>query len=241
LAAADGVVLSLENVNVFYGAIHALRDVSINVRAGEVVTLLGANGAGKSTTLRAITGLLAPASGRIVFDGTDTTGCPPHRLVARGISMSPEGRGVFANLTVLENLEMGAYLTKDKATVKRDLERGFTLFPRLKERVKQRAGTLSGGEQQMLAMARALMSHPKLLLLDEPSLGLAPLVCHTIFNTIDEIKAEGTTVLLVEQNANAALKHSDRGYVLETGSVILEGTAAEIANNPRVREAYLGE
>ena len=166
---------------------------------------------------------------------------PAHKLVARGISMSPEGRGVFANLTVLENLEMGAYLTKDKAAIKRDLERGFTLFPRLKERVKQRAGTLSGGEQQMLAMARALMSHPKLLLLDEPSLGLAPIVCQTIFSTIDEIKAEGTTVLLVEQNANAALKHSDRGYVLETGAVIFEGTAAEIANNPRVREAYLGE
>ncbi len=241
MAAADGQMLSLEKVNVFYGAIHALRDVSLTVRAGEVVTLLGANGAGKSTTLRAITGLLAPESGRIVFDGTDITGSAAHRLVARGMSMSPEGRGVFANLTVLENLEMGAYLTKDKAVVKRNLERGFTLFPRLKERVKQRAGTLSGGEQQMLAMARALMSQPKLLLLDEPSLGLAPLVCHTIFSTIDEIKAEGTTVLLVEQNASAALKHSDRGYVLETGAVIFEGSATEIANNPRVREAYLGE
>jgi len=234
-------MLSLEKVNVFYGAIHALRDVSLTVRAGEVVTLLGANGAGKSTTLRAITGLLAPQSGRIVFDGVDVTGRAPHTLVARGMSMSPEGRGVFANLTVLENLEMGAYLTKDKAVVHRDLERGFMLFPRLKERVKQRAGTLSGGEQQMLAIARALMSHPKLLLLDEPSLGLAPIVCQTIFSTIDEIKAEGTTVLLVEQNANAALKHSDRGYVLETGSVIFEGSAAEIAGDPRVREAYLGE
>jgi len=241
LAAADGQMLSLEKVNVFYGAIHALRDVSLTVRAGEVVTLLGANGAGKSTTLRAITGLLAPQSGRIVFDGVDVTGRAPHTLVARGMSMSPEGRGVFANLTVLENLEMGAYLTKDKAVVHRDLERGFMLFPRLKERVKQRAGTLSGGEQQMLAIARALMSHPKLLLLDEPSLGLAPIVCQTIFSTIDEIKAEGTTVLLVEQNANAALKHSDRGYVLETGSVIFEGSAAEIAGDPRVREAYLGE
>lgn len=241
MAAADGQMLSLEKVNVFYGAIHALRDVSLTVRAGEVVTLLGANGAGKSTTLRAITGLLAPQSGRIVFDGVDVTGRAPHTLVARGMSMSPEGRGVFANLTVLENLEMGAYLTKDKAVVHRDLERGFMLFPRLKERVKQRAGTLSGGEQQMLAIARALMSHPKLLLLDEPSLGLAPIVCQTIFSTIDEIKAEGTTVLLVEQNANAALKHSDRGYVLETGSVIFEGSAAEIAGDPRVREAYLGE
>jgi branched-chain amino acid transport system ATP-binding protein len=241
LAADNGLLLSLEKVNVFYGAIHALRDVSLTVRTGEVVTLLGANGAGKSTTLRAITGLLAPESGRIMFDGSDITGVPAHKLVARGMSMSPEGRGVFANLTVLENLEMGAYLTTDKAAVKRDLERGFTLFPRLEERIRQRAGTLSGGEQQMLAMARALMSRPKLLLLDEPSLGLAPIVCQTIFSTIDEIKSKGTTVLLVEQNANAALKHSDRGYVLETGAVILEGTAAEIASNPRVREAYLGE
>ena len=241
MAAAEDVLLSLEDVNVFYGAIHALRNVSLTVRTGEVVTLLGANGAGKSTTLRAITGLLEPRSGRISFDGEDITGSAAHKLVARGISMSPEGRGVFANLTVLENLEMGAYLTKDRAVIKRDLERGFALFPRLKERAKQRAGTLSGGEQQMLAMARALMSHPKLLLLDEPSLGLAPIVCQTIFNTIGEIKAEGTTVLLVEQNANAALKHSDRGYVLETGSVVFEGTAADIANNPRVREAYLGE
>ena len=234
-------MLTLEDVNVYYGGIHALRDVSLRVQAGEVVTLIGANGAGKSTTLRAITGLLTPRSGRIRFEGADITGLPAHQLVARGISMAPEGRGIFANLTVLENLEMGAYLTKDKAVIRRDLERGFTLFPRLKERVKQRAGTLSGGEQQMLAMARALMSHPKLLLLDEPSLGLAPIVCQTIFSTIDGIKAEGTTVLLVEQNANAALKHSDRGYVLETGAVVFEGTAAEIANNPRVREAYLGE
>ena len=241
MAAADSPMLALENVNVFYGAIHALRNVSLTVNAGEVVTLIGANGAGKSTTLRAITGLLAPKSGRVTFEGQDIAGVAPHKLVARGISMSPEGRGVFANLTVLENLEMGAYLTKDNARIRRDLERGFTLFPRLKERVKQVAGTLSGGEQQMLAMARALMSHPKLLLLDEPSLGLAPIVCQTIFATIDEIKAAGTTVLLVEQNANAALKHADRGYVMETGEVILEGGAAELAGNPRVREAYLGE
>ena len=234
-------MLSLENVNVFYGAIHALRNVSLSVERGEVVTLIGANGAGKSTTLRAITGLLKPRSGRVVFEGQDVAGMAPHVLVARGISMSPEGRGVFANLTVLENLEMGAYLTRSKARLQQDLERAFTLFPRLRERMKQRAGTLSGGEQQMLAMARALMSRPKLLLLDEPSLGLAPIVCHTIFTTIDEIKAEGTTVLLVEQNASAALKHSDRGYVLETGAVILEGSAATIASNPRVKEAYLGE
>ncbi|MSO56020.1 MAG: ABC transporter ATP-binding protein [Acidobacteria bacterium] len=234
-------MLILDRVNVFYGAIHALRDISISVNQGEVVTLIGANGAGKSTVLRAITGLLTPRSGRVRFEGQDVTGMPAHKLVARGISMSPEGRGVFANLTVLENLEMGAYLTRNKATVKQDLDRGFSLFPRLKERMKQRAGTLSGGEQQMLAIARALMSHPKLLLLDEPSLGLAPIVCHTIFSTIDDIKAAGTTVLLVEQNASAALKHSDRGYVLETGEVILEGTASSIASNPRVREAYLGE
>jgi len=234
-------MLTLDKVNVFYGAIHALHDVSLTVNKGEVVTLIGANGAGKSTTLRAITGLLTPRSGRVTFEGQDITGMPAHKLVARGISMSPEGRGVFANLTVLENLEMGAYLVTDKAAIQRHLDRGFALFPRLAERRKQRAGTLSGGEQQMLAMARALMSQPKLLLLDEPSLGLAPIVCRTIFETIDEIKAEGTTVLLVEQNANAALKRSDRGYVLETGHVILEGSAANIASDPRVREAYLGE
>jgi branched-chain amino acid transport system ATP-binding protein len=234
-------MLTLENVNVYYGAIHALRNISLTVNKGEVVTLIGANGAGKSTTLRAITGLLCPKSGRVVFEGQDVTGMAAHKLVARGISMSPEGRGVFANLTVLENLEMGAYLTKDNAGVKRDLDRAFALFPRLQERTRQRAGTLSGGEQQMLAMARALMSRPKLLLLDEPSLGLAPIVCQTIFSTIDDIKAAGTTVLLVEQNASAALKHSDRGYVLETGEVILEGSAASIAGDARVREAYLGE
>ena len=235
------MMLTLENLNVFYGAIHALRNVSLTVNAGEVVTLIGANGAGKSTTLRAITGLLTPKSGRVIFEGEDITSVPAHRRVARGISMAPEGRGIFANLTVLENLEMGAYLKKDAAAIKSDLDYGFTLFPRLKERMRQSAGTLSGGEQQMLAIARALMSHPKLLLLDEPSLGLAPLVCHTIFSTIDEIKAAGTTLLVVEQNASAALKHSDRSYVLETGEVILEGTAATIAGNPRVREAYLGE
>jgi branched-chain amino acid transport system ATP-binding protein len=234
-------MLQLEGVNVFYGGIHALRDVSIAVMAGEVVTLIGANGAGKSTTLRAISGLLVPRSGRIVFEGQDIAGVPAHLLVAKGISMAPEGRGIFANLTVLENLEMGAYLVRSHAQIKDDLERGFALFPRLRERMKQRAGTLSGGEQQMLAIARALMSRPKLLLLDEPSLGLAPLVCQTIFSTIATIKAAGTTVLLVEQNANAALKHSDRAYVLETGSVMLHGSAEEIAGHPGVREAYLGE
>jgi branched-chain amino acid transport system ATP-binding protein len=234
-------MLTLENVNVYYGGIHALRDVSLRVETGEVVTLIGANGAGKSTTLRAITGLLTPRSGRIRFEGTDITGLPAHQLVARGISMAPEGRGIFANLTVLENLEMGAYRVRDRTQIRSDIERGFSLFPRLRERVKQQSGTLSGGEQQMLAIARALMSRPKLLLLDEPSLGLAPIVCHTIFATIDEIKAAGTTVLLVEQNANAALKHSDRGYVLETGAVTLEGSASSIAGDPKIREAYLGE
>jgi branched-chain amino acid transport system ATP-binding protein len=234
-------ILTVDHVDVFYGAIHALRDVSMAVYQGEVVTLIGANGAGKSTTLRAITGLLAPRSGRIDFKGAEITGVAAHRLVAKGISMVPEGRGVFGNLTVLENLEMGAYSTRDRARIRQDLDRGFTLFPRLRERARQRAGTLSGGEQQMLAIARALMSRPTLLLLDEPSLGLAPIVCQTIFSTIDEIKAAGTTVLLVEQNARAALKHSDRAYVLETGSIVLEGTAASVASDPKVREAYLGE
>ncbi len=234
-------MLTLEAINVFYGAIHALRNISITVKAGEVVTLIGANGAGKSTTLRAITGLQPARSGRILFEGQDLVALPAHRRVGLGISMAPEGRGIFANLTVAENLEMGGYLQKGRARIAEGMERGFHLFPRLRERRKQRAGTLSGGEQQMLAIARALMSRPKLLLLDEPSLGLAPLVCQTIFNTIDEIKAGGTTVLLVEQNAHAALRCSDRGYVLETGQVILEGTAAEMASNPRVREAYLGE
>ena len=234
-------MLTLDNVNVFYGGIHALRNVSLTVNAGEVVTLIGSNGAGKSTTLRAITGLVPARSGRIRFEDSDITGVPAHQLVARGISMAPEGRGIFANLTVRENLEMGAYLVRDRKRVANDIERGITLFPRLRERITQRAGTLSGGEQQMRAIARALMSRPKLLLLDEPSLGLAPIVCQTIFATVDAIKATGTTVLLVEQNANAALKHSDRGYVLETGEVVLEGDAGAIATNPRVREAYLGE
>lgn len=234
-------LLTLDRVSVAYDGIQALREVSLVVGEGEVVTLIGANGAGKSTTLRATSGLVRPQSGRVLFDGQDVTGMSAHLIVARGMSMAPEGRGVFANLTVLENLEMGAYLVNGRGQVKQHLEKAFTLFPRLRERSAQRAGTLSGGEQQMLAIGRALMSRPKLLLLDEPSLGLAPLVCQTIFSTIDEIKASGTTVLLVEQNANAALKHSDRGYVLETGTVVLEGQAAEIVKDPRVREAYLGE
>jgi branched-chain amino acid transport system ATP-binding protein len=224
-----------------YGAIRALKGVSMRVEQGEVVTLIGANGAGKTTTLRTITGLLTPTEGRVTFEGEEIGGKPTHKLVARGISMSPEGRGVFANLTVRENLQMGAYLKKNKSEIAEDLERGFHMFPRLKERESQKAGTLSGGEQQMLAMARALMSRPRLLLLDEPSLGLAPLVVHTIFEAIDEIRGKGTTILLVEQNAHAALKHSDRAYVLETGKIVMEGPSKELAADPRIKEAYLGE
>jgi branched-chain amino acid transport system ATP-binding protein len=234
-------MLTLENISVSYGAIRALKGVSMHVEQGEVVTLIGANGAGKTTTLRTITGLLTPTEGRILFEGQEISGRPTHQLVARGISMSPEGRGVFANLTVRENLLMGAYLKKNKAEIAQDLERGFRMFPRLKEREAQKAGTLSGGEQQMLAMARALMSRPRLLLLDEPSLGLAPLVVHTIFEAIDEIRGEGTTILLVEQNAHAALKHSDRAYVLETGRIVMEGPSKDLAADPRIKEAYLGE
>jgi branched-chain amino acid transport system ATP-binding protein len=218
-----------------------LKGVSMRVEQGEVVTLIGANGAGKTTTLRTITGLLAPTEGRILFEREEISGRATHQLVARGISMSPEGRGVFANLTVRENLQMGAYLKKNKAEIAEDLQRGFRMFPRLKERESQKAGTLSGGEQQMLAMARALMSRPRLLLLDEPSLGLAPLVVHTIFEAIDEIRGEGTTILLVEQNAHAALKHSDRAYVLETGRIVMEGPSKDLAADPRIKEAYLGE
>jgi branched-chain amino acid transport system ATP-binding protein len=234
-------MLTLENVSVSYGAIEALTDISLHVEKGEVVTLIGANGAGKTTTLRTITGLLEPRNGRVMYEGKQISGMPTHQLVPMGIAMSPEGRGVFANLTVRENLEMGAYIRKDKAGIKKDMERGFALFPRLKEREAQKAGTLSGGEQQMLAMARALMSQPRLLLLDEPSLGLAPLLVHTIFEAIEEIRGEGTTILLVEQNANAALHHSDRAYVLETGRIVMSGDSKQLAQDPKVKEAYLGE
>ncbi|MGI8543297.1 MAG: ABC transporter ATP-binding protein [Aridibacter sp.] len=234
-------MLTLENVSVSYGAIEALTDISLHVGKGEVVTLIGANGAGKTTTLRTITGLLAPRKGRVTYEGEDISGVPTHTLVPKGIAMSPEGRGVFANLSVRENLDMGAYIFNDKKRIAADMERGFTLFPRLKEREKQKAGTLSGGEQQMLAMARAMMSRPRLLLLDEPSLGLAPLLVHTIFEAIDNIRNEGTTILLVEQNANAALHHSDRAYVLETGRIVMEGDSKTLAADPKVKEAYLGE
>ncbi len=234
-------MLKLENVSVSYGAIEALTDINLHVEKGEVVTLIGANGAGKTTTLRTITGLLEPREGRVVYEGEDISAAPTHTLVPKGIAMSPEGRGVFANMTIQENLEMGAYTRKDKKEVAKDMRHAFELFPRLAERKTQKAGTMSGGEQQMLAIGRALMSEPRLLLLDEPSLGLAPILVHTIFESIENIRSEGTTILLVEQNANAALHHSDRAYVLETGRIVMEGDSKELAADPKVKEAYLGE
>ena len=234
-------MLELRAVSSGYGAIEALRGIDLSVEQGEVVTLIGANGAGKSTTLRNITGLTPITSGDVVFEGVRLNGIAAHRIVGMGISMVPEGRQIFANLSVAENLDLGAYLQKDKAENARHLQRVFELFPRLAERRKQLGGTLSGGEQQMLAIGRAMMARPRLLLLDEPSLGLAPILVHTILMAIDEINREGTTVLLVEQNANAALKHSHRGYVLETGSIVMEGPSEQLAADPRVREAYLGE
>jgi branched-chain amino acid transport system ATP-binding protein len=234
-------MLELKGVSSGYGAIEALKSVDMRIDRGEIVTLIGANGAGKSTTLRSITGLVVPSAGEILFEGKRLNGMPTHQITALGVSMAPEGRAIFANLTVMENLEMGAYLQKDKAGNAAVFERVFALFPRLKERRKQLGGTLSGGEQQMLAIGRALMARPRLLLLDEPSLGLAPLLVHTIFGAIDAINKEGATILLVEQNANAALKHSHRGYVLETGKIVMEGLSTQLAADPRVKEAYLGE
>lgn len=234
-------MLELRNVSSGYGAIEALKSINLRIDKGEIVTLIGANGAGKSTTLRNITMLVPVTSGEIIFEGQRLNGMPTHRIAQAGISLVPEGRAIFANLSVGENLEMGAYLQRDRKRNADNLERVYSLFPRLQERRKQSSGTLSGGEQQMLAIGRALMASPRLLLLDEPSLGLAPLLVHTIFEAIDLINREGTTILLVEQNANAALKHSHRAYVLETGSVVMEGPSAELANHPKVREAYLGE
>jgi branched-chain amino acid transport system ATP-binding protein len=234
-------MLTLQNVSSGYGAIQALKGINLHVEKGEIVTLIGANGAGKSTTLRTITGLVLAQSGDVLFEGRRLNDVPTHKLVSLGICMVPEGRAVFANLTVMENLELGAYLQKDREKYKASLQRVFDLFPRLKERSRQAAGTLSGGEQQMLAIGRALMASPRLLLLDEPSLGLAPLLVHTIFEAIDQINKEGTTILLVEQNANAALKHSHRGYVLETGQIVMEGPSQDLAADQRVKEAYLGE
>jgi branched-chain amino acid transport system ATP-binding protein len=233
-------ILEVRDLSVSYGAIKALKGVSLSLSDGEIVTLIGANGAGKTTTLRAIMGLVPASGGEVRYRGEPTRSMPTHRLVREGLVLVPEGRIVFANLTVQENLEMGAYARRD-AGVASDYEKVYTLFPRLKERLKQTAGTLSGGEQQMLAIGRALMSKPRVLLLDEPSLGLAPIVVHAIFEAIEEIHRAGVPVLLVEQNANAALRHSKRAYVLETGHVALEGTSAEVASNPKVKEAYLGE
>jgi branched-chain amino acid transport system ATP-binding protein len=234
------MMLELKNVKSSYGAIEALKGINVRIDKGEIVTLIGANGAGKSTTLRSITGLVGATSGEIFYEGRKLNGIPTHRITAMGISMVPEGRAIFANLTVSENLELGAYLQKNKSQNEKELERVFTLFPRLKERRKQQGGTLSGGEQQMLAIGRALMARPRLLLLDEPSLGLAPLLVHTIFEAVDAINKEGTSILLVEQNANAALKHSHRAYVLETGLITMEGPSEKLISDPRVKEAYLG-
>ena len=233
-------MLRVEDINVYYGAIHAIKGISLEVNDGEIVALIGSNGAGKSTTLRTISGFMKPKTGRIMYDGEDITGVPAHKIVGKGLCQVPEGRHVFANLTVLENLELGAYLRTDKEGIAKDMEMVFEKFPRLLERKNQLSGTLSGGEQQMLAMARALMSRPKLLLLDEPSMGLAPLLIKEIFNIIKEINASGTTVLLVEQNANMALSIADKAYVLETGRITLSGTAAELASSEEVRKAYLG-
>ncbi|MCC6574327.1 MAG: ABC transporter ATP-binding protein [Planctomycetes bacterium] len=234
-------LLEIEHVDVFYGAVQALRSVSLRVEQGEVVSLVGSNGAGKTTTLNAICGLVRPRAGDVRFDGQSIARVPTHELVRRGLVMAPEGRGIFPNLTVAENLDLGAYSRRDHGAVKTDLDRVLALFPRLNERMRQKGGTLSGGEQQMLAIGRALMSRPKLLLLDEPSLGLAPLLVKVIFDTIDAINREGVTVLLVEQNANAALKHSKRAYVLESGSIALEGDASQLRDDPAVKAAYLGE
>lgn len=233
-------ILEVRDLRVSYGAIEALKGVSLTLGAGEIVTLIGANGAGKSTTLRAIMGLVPAAGGEVRFRGQRTGRTPTFRLVRGGLILVPEGRAIFANLSVHDNLEMGAYARRDKE-IGADFEKVYKIFPRMKERDKQTAGTLSGGEQQMLAIGRALMSRPQVLLLDEPSLGLAPILVHAIFEAIEEIHSEGTPVLLVEQNANAALKHSNRAYVLETGRVTLEGPSAEVAANPGVKEAYLGE
>ncbi len=232
--------LVVEGLEVFYGAVHALKNVSIEVRPGEIVTLIGANGAGKTTLLRTLSGLVPAKSGRIVFEGRDITRMPAHEIVALGLSQSPEGRMVFANLSVEDNLELGAYRRRDGAAIRKDRDEVYQLFPRLLERRKQLSGTLSGGEQQMLAIGRALMSRPRMLLLDEPSLGIAPLLVRDIFKNIVTINRGGMTVLLVEQNANMALSIAQRGYVLETGHVVLEDEAAKLAANDQVRAAYLG-
>ncbi|GMT98157.1 ABC transporter ATP-binding protein [Corallococcus caeni] len=234
-------LLTVDGIQVRYGAIQALRGVSLTVGKGEMVALIGANGAGKTSTLRAVSGMLKPSAGRITLAGQDITGLKAHQLVPRGMAHAPEGRGIFPNLTVFENLELGAYLRKDTAQVRLDMDKGFSLFPVLRERQRQLAGTLSGGEQQMLAIARALLSKPQLLLLDEPSLGLAPQVTETIFRTLREVNATGVSVLLVEQNAHLALNAAHYGYVLETGEVVMAGPGRALLDSAEVRRAYLGE
>ena len=233
-------MLELRDVHSYYGNIHALKGISFTVEDGEIVTLIGANGAGKSTTMRTIQGLLPPRHGTIVLNGVSLEKMPTHEIVSQGISQAPEGRQIFPRMTVLENLEMGAYQRKDKDGIQKDLTRVFELFPRLKERIAQKGGTLSGGEQQMLAMGRAMMARPKVLMLDEPSMGLAPILVEQIFDIIKEINAQGTTILLVEQNAMMALSVAKRGYVLETGHIVLEGSADELMNNQQVQDTYLG-
>ena len=233
-------LLEVTDLDVHYGGIHALKGVSFSVEEGQVVTLIGANGAGKTTTLRAISGLVKPSKGTVKFDGAPITGLGAHQIVARGLAHAPEGRGIFANLTVDENLQMGAYLRKDAAAVAKDRERALELFPRVRERLAQNAGTLSGGEQQMLAIARALVARPKLLLLDEPSLGLAPQVVALIFKIVRTIAAEGTTILLVEQNAHQALRVATTAHVLEVGKLVASGPAKELAADDSIRKAYLG-
>ncbi len=233
-------MLEIDNIHAYYGNIHALKGVSLTVNKGEIVTLIGGNGAGKSTTLRCISGLMRPRLGSIFFEGENLEKYPPHKLIAKGIAMVPEGRGIFGKLSVLENLRMGAFYRKDKEGIAQDLQKVFALFPRLEERQKQIAGTLSGGEQQMLATARALMARPRLLLMDEPSMGLAPVLVDLIFETIEEINKNGTTILLVEQNAHIALQIADRGYVLQTGEIVLSDSAQALQKDPTVQKAYLG-
>jgi branched-chain amino acid transport system ATP-binding protein len=233
-------MLEVNDIHTYYGNIHALKGVSISVDEGEIVTLIGGNGAGKTTTLRSICGLLRPRSGSIYFEGDDLSAVKTHEIVSNGVAMVPEGRGVFARLTVAENLDMGAYHRDDKTMIGQELERVFTLFPRLKERRNQVGGTLSGGEQQMLATARALMARPRLLLMDEPSMGLAPVLVESVFDTISEINKEGTTILLVEQNAHMALQVANRGYVIQTGEIVLSDSAEGLRTNPMVQKAYLG-
>jgi branched-chain amino acid transport system ATP-binding protein len=241
MAEPNAVVLELEEIHTYYGAIHALKGVSLKVHDGEVVTLIGANGAGKSTTLRSINGVNHPREGRITFQGRDITNAPPHEVVKMGISQSPEGRRLFPRMTVLENLQMGTFQREDRQNFQEDLDRVFDLFPRLAERKTQKAGTMSGGEQQMCAMGRALMARPKLLLLDEPSMGLAPIFVERIFEIVREINSQGTPILLVEQNALMALDAASRGYVMETGVIALEGPANKLRDDEKVRKTYLGE